>query len=761
VNGENKGSDEDRVYLIDRGTVIPGASGILDPNDPAFDGQYITDPTDPLFIIGQFDVGDSVRGDLNITTLNSGSANVGGTTGNNELSGVFQSLITGKTDQGGGFFSFTLGPDFRFEADLGGGQTFVGFAPGTGAMIVLFEDVSVDYTGDYDDPPPSTAPPADPISQLFPGTTTPGIVDDGTGGLTDVFGRFDRNTGTPAPPSAADVSVGPYDSEEAFIATASNGVHWGTFGFLGLPGEGAIGSSILPGFASVLAAFTVSSGTTGASFNFAFNLIALGPAAGGFQINRVTPSPFGGTVDLAASQELRGVFDLDTPFETSSNTNFSFDATVGCIELVKEVSPDGVNWFDANAPDCSDAPGTADPALYRLTISNCGVEELTNCVINDPVLGITNESVTCPPLVGPPVVLTSVDIPELANPDLCPLDPLDPDVVNGGLRNIARVDGEGAITGSPVFDEDPACIKCVCIELIKEVSPDGVTWFDANAPDCSDAPTTADPALYRLTIGNCGSEELTNCVINDPVLGISNEPVPCPTLGGPPVVLDSGDIPELANPDLCPLDPLDPDVVNGGLRNIARVDGEGATSGAPVFDEDPACIKCGPCIELIKEVAGDDGVFKDANAANCSDAATTVVGAEYRLTVCNCGGEPLTDFVLNDPVLGIINVSVPGTLQPGDCATLDSGDIPELSDPDLCPINPNDPNVVNGGLRNIARVDANGVNSGDPVFDIDPACVRCQPQQVPAMTGWGIGVLALGLLGSALRVIRKRNGIQS
>lgn len=277
-SGPNQASDENREYLIDRvGTVA-----------------------------GQLDVGDSLRGSINFNTLNSASANVGGLTGNNELSGVFQIKVTSVTpiDLGGGlfFFRYTFGPDPAFVADLSGGMTAAtGFVPGPGAIAVLFEGsgAAINYAGDFNDPAPS-APPAGP--------------DDGTPGRT-------------VPPSSADVSAGLYKTEEAFIATAYDGTWFVTLGFLGLLGEGADSLTTVPSTTNtILNAFTVTSGTSFASANLGLNLLGLGPAAAGLQVNRITPSVFGGPVDFALSQQLRGVSDLDTPFEISSNTNVSFNA---------------------------------------------------------------------------------------------------------------------------------------------------------------------------------------------------------------------------------------------------------------------------------------------------------------------------------------------------------------------------------------------------------------------------------------------------
>lgn len=262
-SGANQASDEDREYLIDR----VGAT------------------------IGQLDVGDSMRGLINFNTINSGSANVGGLTGNNEFSGVFQIMAANITSN-----IITWVPDPAFEATWG-----------AGAVVAMFEDSTPDFAADYNDPAPAVVPPA----WQHP------VLDDGT------------TTGPPwTPPSNEDVSVGPYLTEEAFIATATDGTHRMTIGYLGLPGEGMQGVAV-PGALNVLNFFNFTSGSVLGMANLGLNLLWMDPAWDAIlDINRVTPCFFGGPVDFAMSQSLRGVSDLDTPFEVSSNTNVSFDVTV-------------------------------------------------------------------------------------------------------------------------------------------------------------------------------------------------------------------------------------------------------------------------------------------------------------------------------------------------------------------------------------------------------------------------------------------------
>lgn len=258
--GDNQASDEDREYLIDRNL---GTGGV----------------------VGQLDVGDSLRGLVSINTLNSGSGNVGGITPNNEWTGVFQAQVKTKVAAGGGVFIYTFGPDADFETTYG-----------TGALVAMFEDSTKDVVLDFTDP----GAPAGP--------------DDGT------------------PPKNGDVSVGPYATEEAFIATATDSDHNTPFwvlGFDGSAGEGWLATT-LPGLGdNVLGAFLFTDATAGAIFNAGLTLLSMDPALEPvLQVNNVTPSPFGGTVDVALTGTVKGVSNLNTPFEASSDLTLAWNATV-------------------------------------------------------------------------------------------------------------------------------------------------------------------------------------------------------------------------------------------------------------------------------------------------------------------------------------------------------------------------------------------------------------------------------------------------
>lgn len=82
------------------------------------------------------DVGDSLRGIFSIDTVEQAPTtnNLGGSSGNNELTGVFQIEVTGKTFTGSGYH-YTFGPSASFET-----------AFGTGAMVAFYEDSANNFS---------------------------------------------------------------------------------------------------------------------------------------------------------------------------------------------------------------------------------------------------------------------------------------------------------------------------------------------------------------------------------------------------------------------------------------------------------------------------------------------------------------------------------------------------------------------------------------------------------------------------------------
>ena len=100
----------------------------------------------------------------------------------------------------------------------------------------------------------------------------------------------------------------------------------------------------------------------------------------------------------------------------------------------------------------------------------------------------------------------------------------------------------------------------------------------------------------------------------------------------------------------------------GNKSNIASVSAIGDSTGEPVGDDDPANMRCivGPAIELLKQVSLDGTTFENADSAATGPTGLLGADATYRLIVSNTGRENLINAVINDAVLGLFDVPVPG-----------------------------------------------------------------------------------------------------
>jgi hypothetical protein len=139
-----------------------------------FQGNNLASDNDAEYVVetgvadGVLQVGEIIRGAFNIDTLNSGSANIGGGTANNQWSGVFSIRIRAITQTaaqiaaGTGDIYFEPDPGFAawiasLDTVFGGAQQAPdGAAPGTGAMIRMYENpnflgsgATIDFTTNH------------------------------------------------------------------------------------------------------------------------------------------------------------------------------------------------------------------------------------------------------------------------------------------------------------------------------------------------------------------------------------------------------------------------------------------------------------------------------------------------------------------------------------------------------------------------------------------------------------------------------------
>lgn len=299
-------------------------------------------------------------------------------------------------------------------------------------------------------------------------------------------------------------------------------------------------------------------------------------------------------------QNVADVTATSAEFE-GDETTATDDATLDCIgppmiSILKEVSlDDGASWHDANQPPYPTAvvDDTVDTALYRLTVSNIGTVALFDVLVNDTQLGIVDYLVgSLNP--GESVELGQGEISELAWVDIC--------ASMGEKTNVAIATGESA-AGESNQASDTATVECIGsagIRIVKEVSANGVTWFDAEVTAI--APSDA---YYRITVSNIGNVALENVTVSDDILfGPGNTIVPIGSGGpgtlaiGETVVIThegSGDNvePGLFVEGLCE--------VPGTFPNLATAYGESTRSTETVDAEDDATMICELAVNICED----------------------------------------------------------------------------------------------------------------------------------------------------------------
>lgn len=115
-----------------------------------------------------------------------------------------------------------------------------------------------------------------------------------------------------------------------------------------------------------------------------------------------------------------------------------------CTTLKKEVSPDGLKpWYDANTE--AEAVALTSASAFRLTLVNCGTEQLVNVHVSDPLIGVDTYLVGTRP--------GSEWVFEYPAGDFCKDK-------YGLVMNTATVNGTGETTATPVSASDVAWVSC-------------------------------------------------------------------------------------------------------------------------------------------------------------------------------------------------------------------------------------------------------------------------------------------------------------
>jgi hypothetical protein len=130
------------IGLAAAGVVGLGSAQAASVSSNLFAGlQQLSDNSAEFMISGDqnatLDVGDKLHGIFDIETVEQSPTtnDLGGSSGNNELTGVFELEVTSKTALGGGQYLFTFGPSATFESTYG-----------TGALVAFYEDTANNYS---------------------------------------------------------------------------------------------------------------------------------------------------------------------------------------------------------------------------------------------------------------------------------------------------------------------------------------------------------------------------------------------------------------------------------------------------------------------------------------------------------------------------------------------------------------------------------------------------------------------------------------
>lgn len=343
------------------------------------------------------------------------------------------------------------------------------------------------------------------------------------------------------------------------------------------------------------------------------------------------------------------------------------------IAVLKEVWDDkGKAWRDANDADSAPVANWPAGAQYRITVTNTGLVDLENVVINDTEVGLTNFIVNSGSLaVGQSVELTGGAL------DVYPVCDK-----SGSYENTVIASGKAVSGSTEVQASDNAFVVCVGkpdILVKKYISiDDGASWHDAGIPELQEPPLPyidpADPvpvesgALYKITVKNTGQVDLVDVIIDDPLisdqpyaLGNGNDPDDVDLTVNQELVITKAEWPALERAQVCG--------TSGIFQNVATADGTSAEWDIDSdTDTDDAFLECigDPRIKVTKEVSVDDGAsWHDANTAPYPTALVEdSPEALYRITVKNLDDEvTLYDVVLNDAELGLVDYEI-GTLAP-------------------------------------------------------------------------------------------------
>ena len=296
-----------------------------------------------------------------------------------------------------------------------------------------------------------------------------------------------------------------------------------------------------------------------------------------------------------------------------------------------------------------------DTINYEITVDNTGDVDLTNVVVEDPLLG----GVLAGPASGDTDGDGELDVDETWVYEGSYLVTQE-DIDAGGNIDL---DGDGnndAIHNEACVDSDQTTEVCDDADVPVDENPSKTVTKTASSitnPDGTDGGSTVDEAgdtiNYTIEVDNDGNQTLTNVVVEDPLLGgVLAGPASGDTDGDGELDVDETwvyegsylvtqeDIDAGGNID------LDGDGNNDAIHNEACVDSDQTTE---VCDDADVPVDENPSKTVTKTASSITNPDGTDGGSTVDEAGDTI---NYTIEVDNDGNQTLTNVVVEDPLLG-------------------------------------------------------------------------------------------------------------
>ncbi|HIP35919.1 MAG TPA: DUF11 domain-containing protein, partial [Crocinitomix sp.] len=301
---------------------------------------------------------------------------------------------------------------------------------------------------------------------------------------------------------------------------------------------------------------------------------------------------------------------------------------------------------DANVASINAA---GDIIIYTIEVANTGYVAVDNVVVNDPLLGGN-------------LVLSNGDTNNNGLLDInetwtyivnyvVPQDAID----GNGLNTNGSIDGDGDIDNTVTVNgtnpngdatETDTASETVLVNI---VIPPGGLYNISKSANTTSVSNAGDNIIYTITVTNTGYAAVNNVVVNDPLLGgnlaLSNGDTDGDNL------LDVGEtwnyivnysVPQLA---------FDGNGLNingvvdgdGDIDNTAFVNGNNPLGVALAQEQDS---------EIVNIVYNSSNYYTSTKTANPTSISNVGEVITYTITVVSTGYAPVSNVVVNDPLLG-------------------------------------------------------------------------------------------------------------